>query len=90
MGVIIMNIPYLKQLAVGANVPIVFCKKDNIDKVKKVFPAFFHQVNQIIWQLLDEEDNVLYEHNWKDKDDSILNWTISPSLAINTQGLMSS
>jgi hypothetical protein len=52
----IIDIPYLKQLAIKAIVPIAYCKKPDIDKVKNFVPAYLLRFTRNIWQLLDEEE----------------------------------
>jgi len=39
----IIDIPYLKQLAVSAMVPIAYCNNSDIDKVVKVVPLYLHR-----------------------------------------------
>ena len=69
----IIDIPYLKQLAIRAIVPIAYCKHSDIDIVTNFVPAYLLRFTKNIWQLLDEEDILLSQHNWEDGDDSILN-----------------
>jgi len=69
----IIDIPYLKQLAIKAIVPIANYKNPDIDKVENFDPAYLLRFTRNIWQLLDEEDILLSQHNWEDGDDSILN-----------------
>jgi len=70
----IIDIPYLKQLAMKTIVPIAYCKNPDIDKVKNFVPAYLQRFTRNIWQLLDEKKIVLIlsQHNWDDGDDSIL------------------
>ena len=58
----IIDIPYLKQLAVCANVPIAYCKNVDIDIVENFVPAYLLRFTRHIWQLLDEEDYILSQH----------------------------
>ena len=69
----IIDIPYLKQLAVCAIVPIAYCKNVDIDIVNNFVPAYLLRFTRHIWQLLDEEDYILSQHNWEYGDNSILN-----------------
>jgi hypothetical protein len=69
----IINIPYLKQLAIKAIVPIAYCIKTDFDIVENFVPAYLLRFTTNIWQLLDQEDIVLSQHNWEEGDDSILN-----------------
>ena len=69
----IIDIPYLKQLAVKAIVPIAYCIKTDFDIVENFVPAYLLRFTKNIWHLLDEEDILLSPHNWEDGDDSILN-----------------
>ena len=70
----IIDTPYLKQLAIKGNIfPIAYCKNPDIDKVESFVPAYLLRFTRNIWQLLDEEDILLSQHNWEDGDDSILN-----------------
>ena len=39
----IINIPYLKQLAVHAMVPIAYCNYSDVDKVKNFVPLYLHR-----------------------------------------------
>ena len=68
----IIDIKYLKQLAVKAIVPIPYCINSDIDIVENFVPAYLLRFTRNIWQLLDEEDILLSEHNWEDGDNSIL------------------
>ena len=68
-----IDIPYLKQLAVKAIVPIAYCIKTDFDIVENFVPAYLLRFTKNIWHLLDEEDILLSPHNWEDGDDSILN-----------------
>jgi hypothetical protein len=68
-----IDIPYLKQLAMKAIVPIAYCKNPDIEKVKNFVPAYLQRLTRNIWQLLDQEDVLFSQHNWEDGDDSILN-----------------
>ena len=52
----IIDIPYLKQLAIKAIVPIAYCKNPDIDKVENFVPAYLLRFTRNIWQLLDEEE----------------------------------
>jgi len=67
-----INIPYLKQLPMKEIVPIAYCKNPDIEKVKNFVPAYLQRFTRNIWQLLDEKEIVLSQHNWDDGDDSIL------------------
>ncbi len=69
----IIDIPYLKQLAICAIVLIAYCKNVDIDIVKNFAPAYLLRFTRHIWQLLDEEDYILSQHYWEDGDNSILN-----------------
>jgi hypothetical protein len=69
----IIDIPYLKQLAIHAEVPVAYCKNPNIDKVKNFVPAYLYRFTRHLWQLLDEEDCILSQHYWEERNDSILN-----------------
>jgi len=69
----IIDIPYLKQLAMKVIVPIAYCKNPDIDKVENFVPAYLQRFTRNIWQLMDEQDILLSQHNWEDGDDSILN-----------------
>jgi hypothetical protein len=69
----IIDIPYLKQLAIKAIVPIAYCIKTDFDILENFVPAYLLRFTTNIWQLLDVEDIVLRQHNWEDGDDSILN-----------------
>jgi hypothetical protein len=68
-----IDIPYLKELAIKSIVPIAYCIKTDFDIVENFVPAYLLRFTKNIWQLLDEEDIVLSQHNWEDGDDSILN-----------------
>ena len=68
-----IDIPYLKQLAMKEIVPIAYCKHPNIRKVENFVPAYLLRFTRNIWQLLDEENILFSQHNWKDGDNSILN-----------------
>jgi hypothetical protein len=69
----IINIPYLKQLAIRGIVPIAYCIKTDFDIVGNFVLAYLLRFTTNIWQLLDQEELVLSQHNWEDGDDSILN-----------------
>jgi hypothetical protein len=69
----IIDIPYLKQLAIKAIVPIAYCIKTDFDIVENFVPAYLLRFTTNIWQLLDQEDIVLSQQNWEEGDDSILN-----------------
>jgi len=69
----IIDIQYLKQLAVKAIVPIAYCINSDINIVENFVPAYLLRFTRNIWQLLDEEDILLSHHNWEDGDNSILN-----------------
>jgi len=69
----IIDIPYLKQLAMKAIVPIAYCKNPDIEKAEDFVPAYLQRFTRNIWQLLDKEEILLSQHNWEDGDDSILN-----------------
>jgi len=55
----IIDIPYLKQLAMLAIVPIAYCKYPDIDKVENFVPAYLQRFTRNTWQLLDQEDVLL-------------------------------
>jgi len=69
----IIDIRYLKQLAIHAEVPVAYCKNPDIDKVENFVPAYLYRFTRHMWQLLDEEDFILSQHYWEEGDDSILN-----------------
>jgi len=52
-----IDIPYLKQLAMKEIVPIAYCKNPDIEKVENFVPAFLQRFTRNIWQLLDEKKN---------------------------------
>ncbi len=54
-------------------VPIAYCVKNEFDIVENFVPAYLLWFTTNIWQLLDQEESVLSQHNWEDGDDSILN-----------------
>ena len=58
----IIDIPFLKDLAIRAIVPIAYCTKFDIDKVENFVPAYLHRFTRHQWQLLDELDYVLSTH----------------------------
>jgi hypothetical protein len=68
----IIDIPYLKQLAIKADVPVAYCENPDIDIVENLVPAFLHRFTRHMWQLLDEEDGIISQSYWDDGDDSIL------------------
>jgi hypothetical protein len=68
-----IDIPYLKELAIHEIVPIAYCTKSNFDIVKNFVPAYLHRFTRHMWQLLNEEDNIISQHYWDEGDDSILN-----------------
>ena len=68
----IIDIPYLKQLAVCDIVPIAYCKNVNIDTVNNFVPAYLLRLTRHLWQLLDEEDYILSRHYWDEGDNSVL------------------
>jgi len=49
-----------------------YCKNPDIEKVENFVPAYLQRFTRNIWQLLDEEEILLSQHNWDDGDDSIL------------------
>ncbi len=68
-----IDIPYLKQLAMKEIVPIAYCTKPDIDKVENFVPAYLQRFTRNIWHLLDAEEFFLSQHNWDDNgDDSIM------------------
>ena len=68
-----IDIPYLKQLAMKEIVPIAYCKNPDIEKVENFVPAYLQRFTRNIWQLLDAEEILLSQHNWDDDgDDSIM------------------
>ena len=69
----IIDIPFLKDLAIRAIVPIAYCTKFDIDKVENFVPAYLHRFTRHQWQLLDELDYVLSTHYWDEQDDCIMN-----------------
>ncbi len=69
----IIDIPYLKQLAIHEEVPVAYCKKPDIDIVKNFVPAFLYRFTRHQWQLLDHEDYIISQHYWDEGDDSINN-----------------
>jgi len=69
----IIDIQYLKQLAIHAEVPVAYCNNPNIDKVENFIPAYLYRFTRHMWQLLDEENFILSQHYWEEGDDSILN-----------------
>jgi hypothetical protein len=69
----IIDIPYLKQLAIHVVVPIAYCKNGDIDIVTNFVPAYLHRITRCLWELMDEEDYILSTHNWGEGKDSILN-----------------
>ena len=69
----IIDIPYLKQLAIKAEVPVVYCSTSDLGKVKNFVPAYLHRFTTHMWQLVDEEDGIISQHYWDEGDDSILN-----------------
>jgi hypothetical protein len=58
----LIDIPYLKQLAVKAIVPIAYCIKTDFDIVENFVPAYLLRFTKNIWHLLDEEDILLSPH----------------------------
>jgi hypothetical protein len=69
----IIELPFLKELDIRAIVPIAYCLKSDIDKVKNFVPAYLHRFTRHQWQLLDELDTVLSTHYWDEQDDCIIN-----------------
>ena len=69
----IIDIPYLKQLAVCVVVPIAYYKNGVIDIVTNFVPACIHRITRRLWELMDEEDYISSTHNWEEGKDSILN-----------------
>ena len=68
-----IDIPYLKQLAMKEIVPIAYCTKPDIDKVENFVPAYLQRFTRNIWHLLDAEEIFLSQHNWDDDgDDSMM------------------
>ncbi len=69
----IIDIPFLKNLAIRDIVPIAYSTKFDFDKVENFVPAYLHRFTRHQWQLLDELDYVLSTHYWDEQDDCILN-----------------
>ena len=69
----IIDIPYLKQLAIHKEVPVAYCKKPDIDIVENFVPAFLYRFIRHQWQLLDHEDYIISQHYRDEGDDSINN-----------------
>jgi len=68
-----IDIPYLKQLAMKEILPIAYCKIPDIDKVENFVPAYLQRFTRKIWPLLDAVEIFLSQHNWDDdRDDSII------------------
>ena len=69
----IIDIPFLRDFAIRAIVPIAYCTKSDIDKVENFVPAYLHRFTRHQWQLLDEEDGIISQHYWDEQDDCISN-----------------
>jgi hypothetical protein len=69
----IIDISYLRQLAIRAIVPIAYCTKSDFDKAENFVPAYLHRFTRHQWQLFDELDYVISTHYWDEQDDCIMN-----------------
>ena len=68
----IIDIPYLKQLAIHEDVLVAYCKNPDIDIVENFVPAFLYRFTRHQWQLLDDEDHIISQHYWDEGDDSAI------------------
>jgi len=68
----VLSFILLMQLAMKEIVPIAYCKHPNIRKVENFVPAYLLRFTRNIWQLLDEKEIPLSQHNWDDGDNSII------------------